>query len=118
MDAVPEVRENYTELLRWWKSALPDPYNIFLFTLEPVLMAALDSDSNTDVLTRIFRYFEDMARSEDIQVRNLFQVEILEKLVCDRSKLSAAWHHMGEESKKLARDTARIRRCEENLPKA
>jgi hypothetical protein len=116
VDAVPEVRDKYKEFFRWWKSGPPDLYNIFLFTLEPVLMPALGSGSDADLLDRIFRYFEDMARSGDIQVRNLLQVEILEKLVGDRSKLSVAWQYMGEETKKLARETARIRSCEENLP--
>ena len=61
-------------------------------------------------------FFEQMARSSDIRVANLLQVEIFERLVREPNRLATAWKFMGPETKKIARDTARIWRCEENLP--
>ena len=68
------------------------------------------------MLKRVFNFFEEMARPSDIQVPNLLQVGIFEWLVGDKAKISVAWTYMGQETKKIARDTARIRRCQENLP--
>jgi len=58
-----------------------------------------------------------MAISPDIQVTNLLQIEVFEWLVGESRDLSTAWKYMGEETKNIARRTARIRRCEHNLPK-
>jgi hypothetical protein len=58
-----------------------------------------------------------MARSADVQVVNLLQIEIFEWLVGDSARLATAWKYMGPETKKLARRTAQIWHREENLPK-
>jgi len=115
-DAVPEVQDKYPELLRWHTDP-PGLYTLFAQVLKPVLLPALSSSNDADLLRRIFDFFEAMADSTDVQVRNLLQVEILEQLASDKTKLSSAWPHMGEATKKITRETARIWRCEENLPK-
>ena len=112
--AVPEVQARYPDLLSWYPN--PDPYTLFTFVLEPVLKPALTS-GKAEALIRIFGFFEEMARSSDIKVRNLLQVGIFEELVGVPDKLAAAWKYMGDETKSIARQTARIRRCEDNLPK-
>jgi hypothetical protein len=114
-DAVPEVQDRYPELLRWHTDP-PGLYTLFSQVLKPVLLPALSSGSDPALLKRIFDFFEAMAGSSDVQVRNLLQVEILEQLVNDKTKLSSAWPHMGEATRKIVQETARIWRCEENLP--
>jgi hypothetical protein len=113
-DAVPEVQDKYPELLGWHTDP-PGPYTLFAQALKPVLLPALSSGSGP-LLKRIFDFFEAMAGSSDVQVRNLLQVEILEQLVCDKTKLSSAWPYMGEATRKITQETTRVWRCEENLP--
>jgi|ERR1700694_2999928 len=117
LTALPELRERYEQGLGWWQG--PEPpgqYVVFGFVVDPVLRDLLSSNKEPAMLKRVFNFFEEMARSSDIQVPNLLQVGIFEWLVGDKAKLSVAWPYMGQETKKIARDTARIRRCEENLP--
>ncbi len=115
--AIPELQEHYGQGLAWWKwDDHPGQYIICGFVLEPFLKELLGSNRDPAILKRIFDFFEDMARSSDIQVVNLLQVEIFEDLVGEPDRLALAWKYMGEETKNLARRTARIRRCEHNLP--
>lgn len=113
-EAVPEVHEHYAELLSWHPE--PGLYTLFNCTMWPVLSPALDSGKDTALLKRIFSFFEEMACSSDVRVVNLLQVEIFERLVAERTKLATAWKFMGPETRKIARNTARIWRREENLP--
>jgi hypothetical protein len=112
--AIPEVRGHDASLLKAYADS--GPYIVFAFSLKPVLKSALKSN-DSQLLARIFRFFEQMAISPDIQVTNLLQIEVFEWLVGESRDLSTAWKYMGEETKNIARRTARIRRCEHNLPK-
>ncbi len=112
-DAVPEVQDKYPALLSWYSD--PDPYTLFAFVLKPVLKPALKSEDSL-VLLRIFRFFEQMACSSDIKVPNLLQIQIFEWLVGEPENLTTAWKYMGDETKNIARRTAQIRHCEDNLP--
>lgn len=114
-DAVPEVQEHYPSLVSWHPN--PGLYTLFDSVLRPVMSPALDAGTDVALLKRIFDFFEEMARSSDIQVVNLLQVEIFERLVGEPERLATAWKFMGEETKNIARRTARIRHCEDNLPK-
>src|ERR1700739_3339477 len=98
-DAVPEVQDKYPGLLRWHTDP-PGLNTIFALVLKPVMLPALSSSGNPGLLRRIFDFFEEMARSSDVRVRNLLQVEILEQLVNEKVKLASAWPHMGEATKK------------------
>lgn len=113
-DAVPEVQEHYPGLVSWHPN--PGLYILFNFVLRPVLSPALDTGRDAALLRRIFDFFEEMARSSDIHVVNLLQVEIFERLVGEPERLATAWTFMGEETKNVARRTAQIRHCEGNLP--
>jgi hypothetical protein len=113
-----ELKERYQQGLGWWHG--PDPpgqYIVFGFVVDPVLRDLLDSNKDPAMLNRIFDFFEEMARSSDIQVPNLLQVGIFEWLAGDKAKILVAWPYMRKETKKIARDTAqRLRSCEKNLP--
>lgn len=117
LSAVPEFQERYKRELSWWQGPeLPGQYTVFGFVAKPVVRELLNSNKEPALLRRIFNFFEEMARSSDTQVSNLLQIEIFEWLIGDPERLAAAWKYMGEETKAVARRTARIRRCEENLP--
>jgi len=114
---VPELREQYQKELQWWKGERPGPYNIFGYVLNPVLTSLLKGERNDeDTLYRIFRFFEEMATSDNPEVVNLLQVEELETLVAETSLAAAAWKYMGPATKALARETAKIWHWERNLP--
>lgn len=117
LSVVPEFQERYERELSWWQG--PEPpgqYTVFGFVAKPAVRELLSSNKESALLKRIFDFFEEMARSSDIQVPNLLQIEIFEWLIGDPERLATAWKYMGEETKAVARKTARIRRCEENLP--
>ena len=115
--AAPEFRELYERELSWWQG--PEPpgnYVIFGFLVQPALRDLLGTREDPSLLKRLFDFFEEMANSSDIEVVNLLQVGVFEWLISDVDKLAAAWKYMGEETKAIARETARIWRREDNLP--
>lgn len=116
--AVPQLEERYKEEAQWQHDVggKPGQYDVVCFVLKPFLRELLDRDESLNLLQRLFDFFEQMARSSDIQVPNLLQVGIFESLVGEPKRLVTAWKFMGPETKKIARNTARIWRCEENLP--
>jgi hypothetical protein len=77
---------------------------------------ALKSNVDDDLLQRVFAFFEGMASSQDIEVVNLLYVGIFEAWVGEADTLSRAWKYIGENTKKIARETAHSRRCGDNLP--
>jgi hypothetical protein len=113
-DAVPEVEEHYPSLINWHPT--PGLHTLLNFVLRPVMSSALDTGKDAALLRRIFDFFEEMARSSDLRVVNLLEVEIFERLVGEPERLATAWKFMGEETKNVARRTARMRHCEGNLP--
>jgi hypothetical protein len=117
LSVVPELQDRYKRELSWWQG--PEPpgqYMVFGFVAKPAVRELLSSNTEPALLRRIFDFFEEMARSSDIQVPNLLQIEIFEWLVGDPAGLATAWKFMGPKTKKIARDTARIRGCQKNLP--
>jgi hypothetical protein len=116
-EAVPELQEQYRKRLAWWGgNETPGQYIVSGFVLEPFLRELLDSEPDSILLKRIFDFFEEMARSPDPEVANLLQVGIFERLVGEKETLAVVWKHMGEETRSIARKTARIRRREQKLP--
>jgi len=119
MQAVPECHNTYKAELGWWgaEPPPPDPYTVLGFALRPLLTQLSKDKVDENIFRRIFGFFEQMAKSNDIQVVNLLQVSELEFLVGEPDLLSRAWKYMGERTKALARKTAKIWKCEQNLPK-
>jgi hypothetical protein len=116
LKAVPELQERYRRELDLYAGEVPGQYVVFGFVLKPYLRNTLASHLSPPILKRVFSFFEEMATSLDIEVVNLLQVGIFETLVGEPNNLATAWRYMGEETKKIACETARTRRCEQNLP--
>ena len=118
LSEIPEFRDGYQkELDSWQPPDKPGQYIVFGFVVQPVLKELLATADSPETLQRIFNFFERMACSSDIEVPNLLQIEIFEWLVGDAEQLATAWKYMGQKTKEIALRTARIRRCEMNLPK-
>ncbi len=118
VERLPEVSERYEaeEQRHAEVGGQPTQYGVFWFVLQPFLEKLLDSGKDSVLLRRVFDFFEDMARSPDIEVVSLLCLEVLEWLVGQPRRLHTAWKYMGEETRKLARETAQTYRCETNLP--
>ncbi len=95
---------------------IPEAYPIFEDVLQGFILNLLKSDSESPELRRIFGFFEEMANSPDKNVTDLLGIAILERLVCKRDEVGHAWKYMGPKTRHLAREDARYRGCEENLP--
>jgi hypothetical protein len=118
ISAVPEIRSRYNEEFATYGDERPGQYLVFGLALNPFLFPLLSASEreNEEVLRRVFSFFEEMAQSSDIQVVNLLWVEELEPLVTNRDLLARAWTYMGERTKLLAKETAKIWRSEQNVP--
>jgi hypothetical protein len=118
VDAVPECRKIGEIELKWWGEAppSPDPYTVLGFALRPLLTQLLSESPDEEMLRRIFTFYEQMANSQDIEVVNLLWVSELEFLIGKPDLLSRAWRYMGERTKALTRETAKVWRSEQNLP--
>lgn len=116
-DAIPELRAQVENTLEQVKAGgSPQPYAVVVLVLKPFLRKLLDQQTDAGLLQRIFDFLEEMACSSDIEVVNLLWVGIFQSLVGEPDRLAAAWKYMGEETKAIARQTARTYRCEQNLP--
>ncbi|MBI3662047.1 MAG: hypothetical protein HY234_03230 [Acidobacteria bacterium] len=118
LKALPELVGRYAAEAEWQAKVegRPGQYDVIGYVLKPFLNELLDSGKDVSLIRRVCDFFEAMAHSPNIQVVNLLQVEILENLVGEPGRLHTAWKYMGEETRKIARETARIFRCEANLP--
>jgi hypothetical protein len=98
------------------KTQIPGTYPIFEEILKPCVIELLENGGDDDSIKRILSFYEEMASSQDEEVVNLLWKSILEPLVYDKSLIAKAWKYMGEKTKALAREIARSRGWEENLP--
>jgi hypothetical protein len=98
------------------KTQIPGTYPLFEEILKPRVIELLESDADDDSLQRIFSFYEEMAGSRDQEVKHLLWKSILEPLVYDKSLMAKAWKYMGEQTRDTAREIAKSRGQEYNLP--
>jgi hypothetical protein len=114
--AVPEIKKVYDALQ---VEIGPDvlPYPVFELVVEPLLKSALTANTDDDLSRRGFGFLEEMARAQDIEVVNLLAIAIFEPWVVDPGTLGRAWKYMGENTKRIASDTAHRLKRGDNLPR-
>jgi hypothetical protein len=98
------------------KTQIPGTYPLFEEILKPRVIELLESGADDDSLQRIFSFYEEMAGSRDQEVKHLLWKSILEPLVYDKSLMAKAWKYMGEQTRDTAREIAKSRGQEYNLP--
>jgi hypothetical protein len=98
------------------KTQIPGSYPLFEEILKPRVIELLESGADDDMLKRIFSFYEEMARSSDEEVVNLLWISITEPLVYDKKLIAKAWKYWGEKTKDMAREIAKRRGWEGNLP--
>jgi len=100
------------------KSEIPGAYPLFEDILQERVIELLKSGAADDSLRRIFSFYEEMAGSQDEDVVTLLWMSIIEPLVYEKELIAEAWKYMGEKTKDMAREIARLRGWEANVPSA
>ena len=116
LEQVWETFGSYYRLETGTPDEMPEAYPIFEDVVQVLLLELLESDKDGGLLTRLFLFFENMANSSDINVRNLLGIAILEPLVYRGDMLRRAWKYMGPKMKESALLEADRQGRKENLP--
>ena len=95
---VPEIQEQF---LKQCKENLIDDTDgahvVWSLGLVPCIIDLIkDYEKNKDILERTFDFFEEMALSDDNEVRELLLYSVLEKLGDDKEILATSMRHMGK----------------------
>lgn len=98
---VPEVRPFYEKEISWYEET-PGPHIIFGDVVNPWLRDLLVSNSNAELLGRLFDLFELMADSEDVNVKGVLAFSVLESLGDDPNRLQSCWSYMGPLTRQLS----------------
>jgi hypothetical protein len=108
---------SYYDLEKGTPEETPDAYPIFEDVVQKLVFELVESGQNEGLLTRLFRFFEEMADSSDSNVRDLMVIAILENLVYREDSLRKAWKYMGSKTKELTIREADHQGRKENLPR-
>lgn len=77
-----------------FKNHNPGPHVLYENVLNPYVKELLDNEENDEALQRIFKFYEDLAQSNDQEVKNLLQVTLLEVLWDDSIIYGKAYKYM------------------------
>jgi len=112
--SLPEAKVAYAD---WDMPGEPLPYIVFSFLDESFFGPSIRSSKDTELLTRVFRFLEQMAVSPDSEVVNLLWIGLFESWVGDQTILRKAFRYMGPATQALAVDAAHALSCGDNLPR-
>ena len=102
VDAIPELRKAHEEEVQWWGNRGKPPAHVFYGDqLNPHLISLLKTDEQ-DALIRIFTFLETLAKHEDILVREVVAVTVLERLWGEKDLWAKAQELMGKETLRIA----------------
>ena len=94
VEAIPELRPQYEQELKWWGDEEPGPHKIYGDLLTPYLVSLLNSDAQEEILKRIFAFLEELANHEDVHVQEVVAFSVLEQLGADEQLLQKARKYM------------------------
>jgi len=100
--SIPEIREEYELEFEWWDGEFPGLHNIFGDVFNPFLIRLIKNNNNLNLLKRTFEFLENMAISNDDNVKNVLSVTVLENLGDDKKILNKSFEYMGANTKKLS----------------
>lgn len=101
LENIPELKPMYDKEMEWWEE-FPGNHIVFGDLIMPFLIDLINSEINSNIVERIFRFFEGMAISQDKDVQNVLVVTILESLGDSKEILSKTREYMGDETLKLS----------------
>ncbi|MEW6141996.1 MAG: hypothetical protein AB1597_02420 [Chloroflexota bacterium] len=103
--AVPEIADAYNKYLKWSGRTRDDPLPHVVFgdvLLQRFLLEELSTMKNTELLNRIFDFFELMAVSDDKDVRDVLSDTVLERIGDDKRILENARSLMRRNTRELS----------------
>jgi len=76
----PELSILFEEQSKRWGEDVIPPHCFYGDTLNYYVTELLRENSDRQQIKKVFQFYEEMASSEDVEVRNLLQVTLLEYL--------------------------------------
>lgn len=104
VEAVPELRSQYEQELKWWGEEEPGAHNIYGDVLNPYLLSLLKSGTQENTLKRIFAFLEKLANHEDVHVQEVVAATVCERLVGDKELWAKARKYMGPKTLQICRE--------------
>ena len=90
----PELTILFEEQISLWGEDNLLPHCFYAYTLNKYVTELLRENSDSQQIKKIFQFYEEMASSEDVEVRNLLQVTLLEYLWDEEIVFRNALQHM------------------------
>ena len=75
-----ELTSLFEEQAKLWGGDVIPPHCFYGDTLNYYVTELLRENSDSQQIKKVFQFYEEMANSEDVEVRNLLQVTLLEYL--------------------------------------
>ncbi|MFD2328954.1 resolvase [Cohnella sp. GCM10020058] len=99
LDFLPSTEEEYRESIEYYGEVLDTVIIELIFM--PKIIQLLTEEKNINLLESIFKYFEEVSKSKDVRLKNIFQTTVLEILGNDKSILKTAQKYMGAKTRQL-----------------
>ena len=107
VEAVPELRPQYEQELKWWGEEEAGAHNIYGDVLNPVLISLLKSEPKSqdqeETLKRVFAFLEELANHDDPNVQDVVGATVLERLF-GVGELQRARSYMGPRTLQMSRE--------------
>ena len=106
IERFPELAKEIKKEYDWWKDEEPPPYCLYedVMNSSGFMQNLLYEETNIELIKRVFTMFEDMAMCEDVDVRTLVKVGLLEHLWGDVKLLTVAYKYMHPNTIKLSNE--------------
>ena len=101
MTKFPELLYLYEKQFVFWGDDAPPQHCFFGAVLNEYLSTLLYENTDQQMISRIFAFYEEMALSDDIEIRNMLQVTLLEYLWDDFVVFTNAMVYMLPETKRI-----------------
>ena len=108
---VPELRQQYKELIKWYDGEFPGAHVIYGDVLNPFIDTLLDEIGTSDerpetkeILRRIFAHLETLSEDPDKQVQEVVAVTVCEYIGGHKERLFKAKGFMGPKTRKISEE--------------
>lgn len=98
----PSTKEAYNESVKEYGEVLETVVIEDIFM--PPILALLSENKDSQLLERIFKYFEKIVNSDDAHLINIFSITVLEILGNDKVILETAKQYMGTKTTILQKE--------------
>lgn len=96
---LPSTKKAYSESINKYGEVLETVVIEDIFM--PPILTLLSENKDSQLLERIFEYFEEIVNSDNLHLINIFSITVLEMLGNDKMILETAKQYMGTKTKIL-----------------